>query len=327
MQLLKYTCLILFAGVIACTKKDDTKLSTEVENRLAFVIDDNKFNFSFFNTAMGRTAYRNELLNDGPFTVLIPDNNAFIKAGYANDQAVLKESGVILNNMVAYHIVHGTWKLNEMPFKFNQELSAISGSKIYVTRWIKNADTVVTINGTPVLAFNLNASNGLIQVIDNVLQPLVYSKIGEVISSDTTLNYLNVALQQAGLKEEFYKNEVNTFFAPSNNAFRKAGFQTIDSISRTDANVLKSLLQYHFFQGRRFIYDYILTTGTTERTTQTMFNNNTVKISLVKSGTKYTSITLAGEGNANPAQVIKSNVMAGNGVVHIIDQILNENQK
>lgn len=326
MRLLKYFGLVLLGAMTACKKDKDATPDENISNRLAFVIDDNKFNFSSFNIALTRTSFRNKLLEEGPFTVMIPDNNAFRKAGYGNDQAVLKESGTVLNDMVNYHIVYGTWELNKLPFKFNQELSSVSGGKMYVTRWVKNIDTVVTINGAPVLAYNLDASNGKIQVLDNVLQPLLHDKTGEVIAGDTSLAFLNVALQQSGLRDQLYKDDIYTFFAPTNNAFRKAGFPSVDSISRTSAAMLKGLLQYHYFSGRKFIYDYVLTTGNNDKTTQAMFNNNTVKINLLKSGVKYTGITLAGEGNKVPASVTKSNIMAGNGVVHIIDQVLIENQ-
>ncbi|NIG56740.1 fasciclin domain-containing protein [Chitinophaga sp. Cy-1792] len=325
MKLLRYTSLALMLALSACTKKDDAVDNT-FTNRLTFIIDDNKFNFSAFSTALGRTNYKNQLLNDGPYTVLIPDNNAFITAGYSTDQSVLKESSSVLSNLVAYHIVYGTWELNKLPFKFNQELTAISGSKLYVTRWVKDKDTVTTINGAPVLSSNLQASNGLIQVINNVLQPMLHARTGEVISGDTSLTFLNVALQQSGLRDQFYNDDVYTFFAPTNAAFIKAGYPSADSISRTSPETLKALLQYHFFAGRKFIYDYILTTDNTAQTTQAMNNGNALKISLVKSGIKYTGITMAGEGNKTAAQLVKSNVMAGNGVVHIIDQVLNENR-
>ncbi|MFB6456439.1 fasciclin domain-containing protein [Chitinophaga sp. Hz27] len=326
MKLLRYTSLALLFALGACTKKDDLSADSTISNRLTFIINDNKFNFSAFSTALGRTNYKNQLLEEGPYTVLIPDNNAFSAAGYINDQSVLKESGAILNNLVAYHIVYGTWELNKLPFKFNQEITSLSGAKMYVTRWIKNKDTVVTINGAPILSFNLRASNGLIQVMNNVLQPLQHDKTGEVISGDTTLTFLNVALQQSGLRDRFYNNDVYTFFAPTNAAFRKAGYPSADSISRTSPETLSALLQYHYFSGRKFIYDYILTTGDAEQTTQAMNNGNTLKINLVKTGLKYTSITMAGEGNKTAAQLVRSNVMAGNGVVHIIDQVLNENR-
>lgn len=322
-----YTGLLILL-LSACTKDKDNLAGASETNRLTYVIDDNKFNFSSFSTALGRTGYRAMLAQEGPYTVMIPDNNAFIKAGYGSAQQVLTESADILNKLVSYHIVNGTWELNKLPFKFNQELSAVTGAKMFVTHWVKGTDTVLTINGSPVLAYNLPASNGMIQVLNTILQPLVHNTLSAAISADTSLTFLNVALQQAGLKELIAGSATYTFFAPSNNAFRAAGFLTTDSINNTDPKILKDLLLYHFFPGRKFIYDYVLTTGVTDQTEQAMQNGNNVAITLVKDdeGVKYTGITIKGASNKVAAQVVKQNFMAGNGVLHVIDQLLKENQ-
>jgi uncharacterized surface protein with fasciclin (FAS1) repeats len=325
MKKFTYTGLLILL-LSACTKDKDNTAGSDEINRLTYVIDDNKFNFSSFNTALGRTGYRNMLAQAGPYTVMVPDNNAFVKAGYTTNQQVLTESAALLNNMVSYHILNGTWELNKLPYQFNQEIPAITGAKMFVTHWIKGEDTVLTINGSPVLAYNLPASNGIIQVLDMVLQPLVYQTLSDAIATDTSLTFLNVALQQAGMKTLISGSATYTFFAPSNSAFRSAGFPSIDSISKTDAKTLRDLLEYHLFAGRKFIYDYILTTGSSDQTEQAMLNGNNVGISLVKPEVKYTGITIKGIGNKVPAEVQKENVMAGNGVLHIIDQVLKENQ-
>lgn len=327
MKKFTYTGLLILL-LSACTKDEDNIAGSDEINRLTYIIDDNRFNFSSFNTALGRTSYRNMLAQPGPYTVMVPDNNAFAKAGYTTNQQVLTQSAALLNNLVSYHIVNGTWELSKLPYQFNQEISAITGAKMFVTHWVKGEDTVLTINGSPVLAYNLPASNGIIQVLDKVLQPLVYQTLSDAIASDTSLTFLNVALQQAGMKSLIAGSATYTFFAPSNSAFRKAGFPSVDSINKTDAKTLRDLLEYHLFAGRKFIYDYILTTGSSDQTEQAMKNGNNVGISLVKDETavKYIGITIKGAGNRIPAEVTRENLMAGNGVLHIIDQVLKENQ-
>ncbi|MBO9727302.1 MAG: fasciclin domain-containing protein [Chitinophaga sp.] len=323
----KFTCTgLLLLMLAACTKDKDNEPGNAGLNRLTYIIDDNKFNFSAFSTALGRTGFRSVLTGEGPYTVMIPDNNAFARAGYATTQQVLTESGDVLNKLVAYHIVNGTWELNKLPFKFNQEISAITGAKMFVTHWVKGADTILTVNGSPVLAYNLPASNGIIQVLNTVLQPLVQANLSTAIASDTSLTFLNTALQRTGMKESIAGSSVYTFFAPSNNAFRAAGYPSADSVLQTDVKVLKDLLQYHFFPGRKFIYDYILTTGSTDQSQQAMMNGNNVLITLEKEGVKYTGINIKGASNKMAAKVVKQNFMAGNGVLHIIDQVLKENQ-
>lgn len=318
----------LMVLLLAACKKDNDNAAADnaVSNRLNYIIDDNKFNFSFFNNALQRTAYRQLLSNEGPYTVLLPDNNAFIKNGYSTADQVLTESAVVLNNLVPYHIVSGTWELNKLPFRFNQEISAITGKKVYVTRWVKNGDTVLAINGTKILTYNLKASNGLIQVIDQVLQPMVHDKLSDALAADTTLTFLNVALQRAGMKTMLASDKTYTVFAPNNNAFRALGFASTDSIVKTDPAKLTELLNYNMFEGRRFIYDYILTTGSSDKTEQAMLNGDNISVTLQKTGVLYTGITVKGIGNTSVSNIVKANLMAGNGVVHITDQVLKENQ-
>lgn len=320
-----YTGLLLLA-LAACKKDDKTAPDSQENNRISYVIADNIFNFSSFNAVLQRTGYTEKLAGNGPFTVLVPDNNAFMRAGYSDASAVLQERASVLNNMISYHVLSGTWELNKLPFTFNQELTTDAGAKMYVTRWIKEQDTVLTVNGTRVVTYNLAASNGLIQVMDAVLQPLVHKTISAAVAADTSLTFLNVALQQAGMKDLLSGNTVFTVMAPDNTAFRKMGFPSADSVGRTDAAVLRKLLSYVMFEGRRFVYDYVLTTGSTETSEQAMYNGNNITVTLVRDGVNYTGVTLRGSGNLSQVNILKSNVMAGNGVMHIVDQVLKENQ-
>jgi uncharacterized surface protein with fasciclin (FAS1) repeats len=310
----------------ACSKDDASGGQTpeNITSRLNFIIDDNQFNFSSFNAGLSRTQYRLTLAQPGPYTILLPDNNAFTKAGYSNAQAVLVESGAVLSNMMAYHITNGTWEFNKLPFKFNQEIESIGGGKMYITRWVKNTDTIVTINGTRILSYNLKASNGLIQVMDAVLQPLTHQKLADAVAADASLSYFNVALQKAGMKSLLAGNDAYTLFAPNNAAFIAAGFPDIDSINKTDATELRNLIEYNMFSGRKFVYDYILTTDATDKTEQAMLNGNNITITLTKEGINYTGITLKGIGNTANGNIVKANVLAGNGVLHTTSLLLKE---
>ena len=311
--------------VMACNKNDDDIITDDYTNRLNFIIEDNQSNFASFSSGMSRTNYKHTLSEEGPYTVMLPDNNAFVAAGYTTPNDVLTESANVLATLIPYHITHGRWTIDKLPFKFNQEFESITGAKMYVTRWIKNADTVVTINGTKVLTYNMEASNGLIQVLNTVLQPLVHNTLSDAIAANNNLTYLNVALQRSGLKPMLEKaSETFTVFAPNNAAFVSAGYATIQDIVATDPTVLKKQLEYTLFSGRKFVYDYILTTDATDKTEQKMLSGNNITISLVKSGINYTGITIKGIGNTANGTIVSPNILAGNGVMHVTSQLLKE---
>ena len=311
----------------SCNKDEDDNAAAieDITNRLNFIIEDNQSNFGSFSSGLSRTAYKYMLSDPGPYTIMLPDNNAFIDAGYPTPNDVLTESASVLNNIISYHITHGRWELNKLPFRFNQEIESISGRKMYVTRWIKNQDTVVTINGTRVLNYNMQASNGLIQVLNAVLQPLVHSTLSDAIAADANLTYLNAAIQRAGMKTLLASAEQTfTVFAPGNEAFVSAGYATIQDINNADPAVIRRLLEYTMFSGRKFIYDYVLTTDATDKTEQRMVSGSNVAVTLVKTLGIYTGINIRGIGNSSDGALTKTNVLAGNGVLHVINLVLKE---
>ncbi len=315
----------LLLSLFACKKDKEDAVPGTDSNNLLYVIEDNKFNFSYFNTALTVTNFGSTLTAQGPLTVLIPDNNAFQRAGYNSIDMVSQESGLVLRNMVQYHTLNGRWQLDKLPFRFNQQITTVAGTQLFVTHWVKGKDTIITINGTRVTAQNMPASNGLIQVINAVMQPLTQDKISDAVAADPSLTFFNAALQQADMKTLLRGDGPFTIFAPNNDAFKNAGFPSTDSIRNTDPAVLKSILQFHILNNRRFVYDYVLSTGANNTSSQTMLNNSTTKVNLLYNGVDYTGITIQGAGNSSPCQLLKSNVLANNGVLHVIDKLLMEN--
>jgi hypothetical protein len=71
------------------------------------------------------------------------------------------------------------------------------------------------------------------------------------------------------------------------------------------------------------VYDYILSTGNTNMSKQTMLDGNSVDIKLVpntSSPGSFSGITLRGLGNTNDVLLQKQDILTGDGVLHIVDQ-------
>lgn len=316
-----YSLTILMAVIAGCSKDGDTDAVDN--NRIPQVLTDN-FNLSVMNMVLSRSNMRNELLLPGPYTVFAPSDEAFAKAGYNSAAAILGTSQPLVARIAAYHILQGNYDLNKMPFLFNQEIRSYGG-KLYVTRWIKDNDTVLTINGSRLLSAGINASNGYVQVLDRMLEPYVHEKLADAIASEATLTLFHQAVQRAGLSEMLSGAGPYTVYAPNNSAMTAMGFATVQAINEADPAVLEAMLRYHIVADRRFVNDYILTTGASETTTQGMIDNNSVKITLVPDGQRpgaYTGITVKGPGNSTQVNVLRQDIITGNGVLHITDQVL-----
>ncbi len=321
-QLLSCSLLAVVLVMSGC-KKDAGTVSGRA-NRLGFILGNN-FNLTLFNVGLTYTHYSDTLLRTGPYTVLAPSDKAFQAAGYANAVAV-QALGAKLWPLMSYHILGGYYPLDQLPFQFNQELRTLGGASMYVTHWIKNKDTVITINGARVVSVNQPGSNGLIQVLDQVLSPSLYGTVQGAIGADTRLTFFNAALLRSGMAVTLQGKGPYTVFAPTNEAFKALGFPSADSINQTDPSVLAGMLNFHILTGRRFINDYILTTDGSKVSKQAMLNGNNVTIKLLAGSTpgSYSGISLQGSGNIVPASLVATNVLAGNGVLHCIDQVLKE---
>jgi uncharacterized surface protein with fasciclin (FAS1) repeats len=310
---------------VSCKKDSASAGSDSYNNRLGFIMNDN-FDLTLFNVGLTYTHYSDTLLQPGPYTVLAPSDEAFEAAGYGNAVAV-QAAGGLMNQIIGYHILNGAYQLNLLPYEFNQEIHTLSGASMYVTHWVKGGDTVITINGASILSLNLQASNGLVQVLNQVLSPSLYSNVQEAITADSSLTYFNAALLRCGLSVTLQGAGPFTVFAPTNDAFRAAGYATTDSLNRMDPGVLATLLTYHILSGRRFVNDYILTTDATNASLQAMQDGNNITVHLIPSGTpgSYSGITVQGSGNTTASNLLRQNVLAGNGVLHTIDQVLKTN--
>jgi len=303
--------------------KDADFISTIDYNTVGYKVADN-FNLSLFNAALSRSSNDKKLLESGPFTVLAPSNTAFQNFGYATTTAVRTESQSRMSKIATYHILEGKFELDKLPYLFNQQIES-RGGKLFVTRWIKGPDTVITINGSKVILNNISASNGLIHVIDKVLEPYQFDDIKDAIASENSITLFSHALQKTGLTSLLQKNGSYTIFAPSNAAMASIGMNTIHDVDNADPKVLSDLIYYHIVGDRKFVYDYILTAGPSNSSKQTMLNGHAVNIKLVRGSQDpmdmFSKITIMGPGNTVPIEIGKADLLSGNGVLHIVNGV------
>ncbi|WP_316833480.1 fasciclin domain-containing protein [Pedobacter nutrimenti] len=322
MKNFKYILLLLTIIAFGCKKEtvDDVKDNSKI----SAIIADN-FNLSVFNTALVRTGLAKQIDQEGPFTAIAPSDEAFRLAGYPTTTSILSAVPARISAIMNYHILNGSYEFNKLPFLFNQEIKSANGGKLFVTHWVKGPDTVLTINGSRVLSQNIKASNGLIQVVDRVLEPYTYSYVTDAIASDRNLTLFYQALQRAGLIETLNGKGPYTVFAANNAAMTAFGLSSVEAINQMEPAVLLRLMRYHIIADRRFVYDYILSTGTSGKSEQSMLDGNSVQVKLKPdpqvSGA-FNGIELLGTGNTAMVQLDRRDQLTGNGVVHTITSML-----
>jgi uncharacterized surface protein with fasciclin (FAS1) repeats len=112
------------------------------------------------------------------------------------------------------------------------------------------------------------------------------------------------AITIAGLDTTLKSSGPFTVFAPSDDAFSKLPSGTVESLLE-DILTLRKVLEYHVVSGKVMAADIV-----NLKTASTVVGEDV-------------QITISGGGvKVNDAQVIKPDVEAENGVIHVIDTVL-----
>ncbi|MBK9375536.1 MAG: fasciclin domain-containing protein [Holophagales bacterium] len=119
-----------------------------------------------------------------------------------------------------------------------------------------------------------------------------------------SFNTLATALKAAGLVDTLKGKGPFTVFAPTDDAFKKLPAGTLEKLLADKAQLTK-VLTYHVVAGKVMAADVVK-----------LKEAKTVEGSMVK-------ITVAGGGvKVNDANVVKTDVGASNGVIHVIDSVI-----
>ena len=112
------------------------------------------------------------LSGPGPFTVFAPTDEAFAKLPAETLTDLLKpENKQKLTDILTYHVVSG--RVTAADVSKITEADTVNGQKIKV-----NATSSVKINDATVTTADVEASNGVIHIIDSVLLPPAASAAG-----------------------------------------------------------------------------------------------------------------------------------------------------
>jgi len=121
-----------------------------------------------------------------------------------------------------------------------------------------------------------------------------------------TFNTLAKALQAAGLADTLKGKGPFTVFAPTDEAFGKLPAGTVESLLKPEnKEKLKAILLYHVVSGD------VNATQVVKLSSAKTINGQDVQVT-VNEGTVL----------VNDAKVVKADVLASNGVIHVIDTVL-----
>merc|ERR1712072_585745 len=171
-------------------------------------------------------------------------------------------------------------------------------------------------NNARVTTANVDASNGVVHIIDHVLIPPrmqteIAASAGKTIVdlavATDDLSTLVAALKAGDLVDTLSSKGPFTVFAPTNEAFAKLPKATLDSLLKPENKAkLVDVLTYHVAAGAA-VYSKDLSNGERIKTVE----GKDVTAHVSRAGVRI-----------NDATVTTADVAASNGVVHIIDTVL-----
>ena len=238
------------------------------------------------------------LSGEGPFTVFAPTDAAFAALPDGTIEGLLNDIPA-LTAILTYHVAG----INALSTDISDGLviQTLNGKTIKVTI----NDDGVFINNARVTVVDLEASNGVVHVIDAVLLPpfTVY----DIIAESSVHTTLKTAVDAAGLDGALKGQGPFTVFAPTDAAFAALPAGTIDALLADPQGLLKQILLYHVAP---------------EIFLSNELNDGLVAFTLLPY-LETVTVTINNEGVfINNAKVTIANLDSNNGVVHVIDAVL-----
>ena len=322
---------VVTVAFLSFSCENDTENVIEKYPTIVEILEKDAANFSILKAALVKTGLLNTFRNPGSYTVFAPKNSAFIAAGIteASINAIPVTTPedpamISLRKKLQYHVLSvGTLSADFPTNGYMNSFSPLGTSTSISISLHTNKATGVVLNGgtsnggATVLQADINASNGVVHVIDAVLNiPKIHNLIIANPELSSLVGVLTSAAQAAVLTDltttaTGATNPLSrTVFAPTNAAFTSASFLT----GQSDANITK-VLKYHLENNNRRASS-TTSFSSTALTINTQLTGPQQTIAIAASTVKIADITTVN------ATIKTINIQGTNGVAHIIDKVL-----
>ena len=314
-NLFKSLMIIAFAISATSCSGDD---NVERKKSIAKIASENA-NLSILVQALDRAGLVATFESAGDFTVFAPTNQAFTAFLATTPYATINDVPVpVLTEILKNHVLGESLTSSELTTGYVKTLAKGSASMTNTLSMYIDLNSGVKINGgvsngganVVLTSANIEASNGVIHVVDNVIVlPTVvnhaianpeFSSLVSTLTSDGQPNFVSILSATGPF----------TVFAPTNAAFSALTPELAAiPLSPTTAQ-LTTVLQYHVVSPAN-----VLASAITNGMTVTPLAGGTFTINTTN-GAKIT------DANNRITNIIATDVQASNGVIHAIDKVL-----
>lgn len=251
-------------------------------------------NFGTLLTTATNLGLADTLTGPGPFTVFAPTDGAFTELGVDLGQV----EDAVLTNIILAHVASG--ELDAAALTTAGSVDTLAN----ITHTFDGSETPPTVRGARVGNANVDASNGIIHIMNDVIvPPTILEAAGELGFTElaNAIGAASSATQGAVAPDTLAGDMPITVFAPTNAAFESADLSAED---------LDAVLGTHVVMGQVLSSD--LSDGQTIQTVQG---------SELTVGIDGSAVTLT-DARGNTFNVGPADVRTLTGVIHVIDGVL-----
>lgn len=295
----KYILVILaMATFSSCTKDTETPLPTFNE----FVAS--KSELSSFKAIVDKAGLQIFTEGVGPFTWIAPTNAAFNAAGITVDSINRMSQGAA-SYLMQFHLINASFPTLEMSRRQSAARTTNGGLALYSS---KKGDDFY-LNGVKIASPDNMISSGVIHIMGSILRTpnLNGGNLqGAIINNRDSL--FRLAAVRANRWASF-SSSVFTILAPTDAAMTAAGW-TPTNIPLASVGRMDSLVRMHLYIGNRFF--------------TSDFNVGFARENAFGAALQFSNMgaNFKGNGNANFLGFTRSDILATNGVLHIIDGVI-----
>lgn len=236
------------------------------------------------------------------FTAFAPTDGAFAKlpSGLLN-KLVTEDWEAHLRGILLYHVAYGI--IGSTDISDNGTIDTIFGEPLNTTI---QGDSV-KINDAKVVQADVQASNGVVHVIDGVLiPPFMTNDVVTTAQNAGIFKTLLAAVDAADLTATLQGDGPFTLFAPTDSAFETLGEAAVQSLLK-DIPTLTDILTYHVIAG-----EIVLGSELGQNNTLTTVQGGTIDVHIWNFWFfKYVYLN-------DGVNILVKDILTSNGVIHVV---------
>jgi len=299
----------------SCEKEDDT---TEPTAKNIVELAQDNADLSSLVAALTDTRHTTEFVNllsgTDAYTVFAPTNAAF--QALLDSDSSWNSLGDIpiatLDAVLKFHVISGTVKSTDLTASYVPTLSTGPNSEA-ISLQVAVSPAVKFNGNTSPVNVDIEASNGIVHTVDNVMLP---PNVVTLALNGSGFTSLVAALTDARHTTDFVTvlsgTGPFTVFAPTNTAFQALldSDSTWNSIGDIPVATLDKVLKYHVVNAANVHADQL-----TDNQEITMLSGGKVTIDLSSGAKVVTNLS-------DSVTISATDVQGTNGVIHVIDAVL-----